>query len=354
MKKIIIYSILAILSISIVAILFSNKQKAEERVFKYDESKKVAVTVSKVIKEKLLFEKTYSGTFEPNRESKLMFELPGKIQIMNYEIGDYVSKGTVISQLDHELLKLQKEQYEIQLESLEKDLKRNKILLDEKALNLVQYEKTETAFKSAQVQLKTINEQINKSFLKAPFNGIIANKFSEIGTVTAPQLPVVLLSEVDKLRMTIQVPQNDIIFFEINEVVKIKNDLSSSDFILGRVLVISGKSDITHNYLIQIEVDNHKNEKRAGQFGYVIKEIGSISENLIIPNSSIIGSAVMPQVYTVEDNKAIIKNIEILYKNEQFTAIKSGLAYGDNVITSGFINLTNGKNILVLNSNPVK
>lgn len=350
MKKIIIWATLGLLVIATVFILFSNKKKAEQKVYRFDENGKIAVTAEAVKFGEFELDKMYNGTFEPNKESKLMFELPGRIANLNYEVGEYVSNGNVIANLDIELLKLQKEQVELQVSALESDYKRYKILLEEKAVQLVQYEKIETAYKTAQVQLKTINEQIRKSSLKAPFNGIITMKFSEIGTVTAPQMPVVQLSDVSKLRMTIQVPENEIRYFKMNESIEIKTDLSSDKIYEGKVVVISGKSDIAHNFLVQVEINNNDMQIKAGTFGYAMKKMNTIDKQISIPISALIGSSILPKVYVVQNEKAILKEIEILDRNNSSAAVKSGLKVGDIVVTSGFINLSDGKNVLVKNN----
>ncbi|MDT3741349.1 MAG: efflux RND transporter periplasmic adaptor subunit [Candidatus Kapabacteria bacterium] len=350
MKKFIIWAIIILLSGLTIFTLFSNKKKAEDKIYKFDGDRKVAVTTYEVTYEVFSTENFYTGTFEPNKDSKLMFELPGKIVKLNYEVGEYVSVGNTISSLDIELLKLQKEQAEIQLASIENDFERQKILLEEKAVQLVQFEKIETAYKTAKIQLRTLNEQINKSLLKAPFSGIIAMKFAEIGTVVAPQMPVVQLSDIHKLRLTVQVSENGIKHFKINDKISVKTELSSEKVYEGKIVVISGKSDLTHNFMVQIEVNNTNQEIKAGTFGYVLEQNNSLEKQLVIPSSAVIGSSILPQVYIVENGKAVIKKIEILDKSKDYVAIKSGLNEGDIVITSGFINLSNGKNIAVKNN----
>ena len=350
MKKFIIWAIIILLSVITIFTLFSNKKKAEDKVYKFDVNRQVAVTAYEVTYEVFSTENFYTGTFEPNKDSKLMFELPGKIVKMNYEVGEYVSVGNIISSLDIELLKLQKEQAEIQLASIENDFERQKILLEEKAVQLVQFEKVETAYKTAKIQLRTLNEQINKSLLKAPFSGIIAMKFAEIGTVVAPQMPVFQLSDIRKLRLTVQVPENGINHFKINDKISVKTELSSEKVYEGKIVVISGKSDLTHNFMVQIEVNNTNQEIKAGTFGYILEKNNSLEKQLVIPSSAVIGSSILPQVYIVENGKALVKNIEILNKSQDYVAIKSGLKEGDIVITSGFINLSDGKNIAVKNN----
>lgn len=351
MKKIIIWSFVVLIVVAIIYILFANQKRAEQKVYRYDPNRKVLVTAAKATITNFEADKVYSGSFEPYKESKLMFELPGKINNINFDIGERVGNGSIIASLDIELLKLQKEQAEVQVNSLEKDYLRYKTLLQDKAVQLVQYEKIETAYNTAIIQLKTINQQLYKSSLRAPFSGIITMKYADIGTIAAPQLPIVQLSDISKLKLTISVPETEIQFFKINDKVQVKKDINSQSIYQGNIIIIGGKSDITHNFIVQIEVDNYNNEIRAGTFGYVIKKILAKENQIVLPLQSLVGSSIKPQIYVVENNKAIIRDIEIFQKNDNYVAIRSGVKEGETVITSGFINLSNGQNVTIKQNN---
>lgn len=78
--------------------------------------------------------------------------------------------------------------------------------------------------------------------------------------------------------------------------------------------------------------------------------MSTIDKQISIPISALIGSSILPKVYVVQNEKAILKEIEILDRNNSSAAVKSGLKVGDIVVTSGFINLSDGKNVLVKNN----
>lgn len=55
-----------------------------------------------------------------------------------------------------------------------------------------------------------------------------------------------------------------------------------------------------------------------------------------------------PYIFVVDqDNKAVVKNIDIVFSNDGFIVIKSGIDEGETVITNGQLRLSNGAEVSV-------
>lgn len=105
-------------------------------------------------------------------------------------MGSSVKVGQALIQLDNSLLKLQLQSVEVQIKGLEADVKRYTVLANAEAIQGVQLEKSHLALKSANVQKATLLEQINKTTIKSPFNGIVTAKMTEEGAFAAPGMPL--------------------------------------------------------------------------------------------------------------------------------------------------------------------
>ena len=84
-------------------------------------------------------------------------------------------------------------------------------------------------------------------------------------------------------------------------------------------------------------------------FGSVLLKKDSDEKLIIIPASSVVGSNIQPQVYTVNSGKAILKNITISTRFQNKAVVSDGLTGGDVIIINGFINLFDGANVSVSN-----
>ena len=117
-------------------------------------------------------------------------------------MGSYVHQGQAIIQLDNSLLKLQLQTVDVQIEGLQDDVKRYTILTQADAVQGIQLEKAKFGLKSALVQKSTVQEQINKTTIRAPFSGVVTAKLSEVGAFAAPGVPLLQITDISILKLS--------------------------------------------------------------------------------------------------------------------------------------------------------
>lgn len=346
MKKV-LYIIIPLALIAIVVIkLKSNKEIVTDKVYQYDKEKAINVQVDTIKSELIGSEFGYSGTFEPNKETKLSAEIQGKINDVLVDIGTFVTKGQSLIQLDNSLLKLQLQSAEIQVEGLEADVKRFTVLANADAVQGVQLEKAELGLKSAKVQRATLLEQINKTTIKAPFNGVVTAKLTEEGAFAAPGVPLLQITDISVLKFTVNVSENDLSLFQLNQTFSINADAYANELLSGKATMIGSKANMGSSFPVQFIVNNTSDLRiKSGMFGKVSMKSENQKSGIIIPASAIIGTSSQPQVYKVKNGKAVLNDITIAQKIKNKTVVSKGLEEGDVIITNGFINLFNNANV---------
>jgi RND family efflux transporter MFP subunit len=346
MKKV-LYIILPLALIAIVVIkLKNNKEIVSDKVYQYDKEKAINVQVDTIKSELIGTEFAYSGTFEPNKETKLSAEIQGKINDVLVDVGTFVTKGQSLIQLDNSLLKLQLQSAEVQVEGLEADVKRFTVLANADAVQGVQLEKAELGLKSAKVQRATLIEQINKTTIKAPFNGVVTAKLTEEGAFAAPGLPLLQITDISVLKFTVNVSENDLSSFQLNQTFPIYADAYSNELLKGKTIMIGSKANMGSSFPVQFIVTNTSDLKiKSGMFGKVSMKSENQKSGIIIPASAIVGTSSQPQVYKVKNGKAMLNDITIAQKIKNKTVVSKGLEDGDVIITNGFINLFNNANV---------
>jgi RND family efflux transporter MFP subunit len=348
MKKV-LYIIIPLALIAIVVIkLKSNKEIVKDKVYQYDKEQAIHVQVDTIKSELIGAEFAYSGTFEPNKETKLSAEIQGKINDVFVDVGTFVTKGQSLIQLDNSLLKLQLQSAEVQVEGLEADVKRFTVLANADAVQGVQLEKAELGLKSAKVQRATLLEQINKTTIKAPFNGVVTAKLTEEGAFAAPGLPLLQITDISVLKFTVNVSENDLSSFQLNQTFPIYADAYSNELLTGKTIMIGSKANMGSSFPVQFIVSNTSDFRiKSGMFGKINLKSENQKSGIIIPSSGIIGSSSQPQVYKVKNGMAVLHNITIAQKIKNKTVVSKGLEEGDVMVTNGFINLFDNANITV-------
>ena len=348
LKKII--GIVAGVAITVLVVLKlkTNKEITQGKVYQYDKEQAINVQVDTSQLENVNAEFSYSGTFDPNKETKISAELQGKINAVLVDAGSVVSKGQTLIQLDNLLLKLQLQTIEVQIEGLEADVNRYTILAKAEAIQGVQLEKAELGLKSAKVQKATLLEQINKTTIKAPFSGVVTAKLSEEGAFAAPGVPLLQITDITTLKFTVNVPENELSKFKLNQSYSIVVDAYPDILLTGKATMIGSKANMGSSFPVQFTVNNTSDLKiKSGMFGKVILKSDNQEKNIIIPASAMVGSENQPQIYLIKNGKAVLQNITISKKIQNKVVVSSGLKEGDVIVTNGFINLFDGANITV-------
>lgn len=351
MKKAIIYIIVAVTLVAVVAIrLKTNKETTENRVYQYDKEQAMNVQAITLKRERITNDISYTGTFEPKKETKISADIQGKISSVLVDVGYTVRKGQALVQLDNSLLKLQLQSIEIQIEGLEVDVQRYTVLADADAIQGVQLEKTELALKSANVQKATLKEQINKTTITAPFSGIVTAKLTEVGAFAAPGIPLLQITDISSLKFTVNVPEKELSQFKINQLYTLAADAYPETVLSGKVIMAGSKANMGNSFPVQFSVSNTVDLKiKSGMFGNVQLKNDGDKKSIIIPASAIIGTNIQPQVYLVKNGKAVLQNITTSKRFQNKVEVSSGLTEGDVLITNGFINLFNGANVTISN-----
>ena len=326
--------------------LLSNKKTTENRIYQYDKEKPILVSVDTIRLQNIVDAGNYTGTFEPNKETKISADIQGKINAVLVDIGSYVSKGQTLIQLDNSLLKLQLQTVEVQIEGLEDDVKRYTILTEADAVQGVQLEKARLGLKSAKVQRATLLEQISKTSIKAPFNGVVTAKLNEEGGFAAPGVPLLQITDISTLRFTVNVPENDLVKFQNYQTYKINADVYPDISLSGKVSMIGSKANMGNSFPIQFQVANTKNLSiKSGMFGKVNLSESEQEQGILIPTSAIMEENGIAKVYVIKNGKAVLKTITTSKTIGNKTLVSSGLKEDDIIVTNGFINLFDNANI---------
>lgn len=344
--KKLLYIIIPIILIAIVVLkLKRNKEISKEKVYTYDKSQPILVKVDTVqagVYDDVI---TYSGTFEPNKETKLSAEGQGKVNAIFVELGTFVKKGEPLIQLDNSLLKLQLQNVEVQIDGLETDVKRYSILNQSDAIQGIQLEKAEQGLKTAKIQKATILEQIAKTNIRAPFDGVVTGIYCEIGSFAGPGVPLLLLTDIQHLKFTINVSESDLQIFTATNTYKVSTNIYQDDVTDGKIILIGSKANAGNSYPIQFLIKNTPDLRiKSGMMGQV--EINNSQNSVIaIQSNAITGTADKPMVYVIREGKAILTNVSISKRLKNNAIISDGINSGDVIVTSGFISLYDGANI---------
>lgn len=185
-------------------------------IFAVDTSKEPppARVVVVPVQEKMVAENTsLVGTLYFDKVSRLSTDVSGLVRYISFRLGDRVKKGTVLVRLNTnfiekeiQLIQTRIKQMDVQIENVEKNLKRYKTLYREEAASEKAYDDLRFARRKIQEDRNALTKQLEIAYLKrdksvilAPFDSIVLEKFSEVGNWVSPGSVFCRLGALDDL-----------------------------------------------------------------------------------------------------------------------------------------------------------
>jgi RND family efflux transporter MFP subunit len=349
MKRVITVSVIVVALIVLAAIkLKSNKKAVEEKIYIRDSTE--AILVSTTSPQSHTFEKSLSflGVFDALHQNNVASDGSGKLMKLLVEEGDFVRAGQTIAKLDDEMVQLQIQNVQLNIEQLKNDNARFSVLKKENAISNVEAEKVELGLKSAEVQLKQLQKQLRSTSIVAPFSGVVSKKMVDLGSMVMPGTPIVELTDISSLKLSVSVPERDILKFQKGQKVVANADVYGDVDFNGVISNIAVQADASHNFKVQSTVKNSTvNRLMAGMYGSVSLSNSKSITALSVPRKALVGSSKSPKVYVVRNGKAKLTSFNAGTSDGEYIEVVSGLNQGDRIVIKGQVNLQDNSNVKI-------
>ncbi|MDA8611817.1 efflux RND transporter periplasmic adaptor subunit [Flavobacteriaceae bacterium] len=136
-------------------------------------------------------------------------EFGGRLEQILVQEGQEVNKGTLLAIIDDAGLQDQLDQMKLQLELSKTTFERTQRLWDQKIGSEMMYLEAKTRYKTQQKQVAQMREQLSKTKIYAPFNGVIDEITARKGETVAPGMsPILRIVNLNKMYIESDVPEN--------------------------------------------------------------------------------------------------------------------------------------------------
>src|SRR6056300_445031 len=188
--------------------------------------------------------RNFPGKLLPSEQSKLAFEIPGKINIINVDIGDEVKKGQILAELDGREASAQLEQAKAKYDLAKQVLIRYKDLRSEGHISIQDLDNANSEELIAKSQYEFFKVKLEQTKLIAPFDGIIQNRFYDTGSVINGGIPIVEILSSKNVEAHISIPLKFIDKLNIGDSYNFKIGNKKSEGVLERLAPMTlGGSD---------------------------------------------------------------------------------------------------------------
>ena len=144
------------------------------------------------------------------RQNLLIYpEFAGRLIKLKVTEGQNVKKGNLLALIDDAGIKDQLDQMRLQLNLAKTTFERTQRLWDQKIGSEMMYLEAKTRYKAAQKQVSQIKQQLAKTKIYAPFNGVIDEIQARLGSNLLPGVtPVLRIVNLNSMYAESDVPEN--------------------------------------------------------------------------------------------------------------------------------------------------
>jgi len=278
----------------------------------------------------------FPGKILPLNYSKLAFEVPGKIQQVKIDIGDAVKKGDILAFLDPSEMQANLNQAQARFDLAEQALKRFQDLKSKGFISNQELDRANSEFLIAKAQVDLYSVKLEQTYIRAPFDGYIQNRFLDSGTVISPGVPILEIIDSSFVEAHVSVPSNVIEGLMEGESYSFLIGMEIFPATLKRYTKMSGQG--SDNRLCIFEFNTFIS---PGSVSYLQLRQKKIKTGAWVPLKSLSqGTQGLWNLYTVskdnnEQYKVAKEIVELIHVEGDNAYISGTISTGDMVVSGG-------------------
>ncbi|MGC1390659.1 MAG: efflux RND transporter periplasmic adaptor subunit [Bacteroidales bacterium] len=283
-----------------------------------------------------------SGTLKPFEETVLMPEVAGRVVDLNLSEGGFAKKGTLLVKLFDGDLQAQLKKSKAQLELEEQIEKRQSELMKVSGISQLDLDQTILQINSIKADIEVLVVQINKTEVRAPFDGTIGLRNVSIGAQVTSSTALATIRDVKHLKLDFSVAEK--YGSTIKPGFKVKFTVQGSDIKYDATVMATeqGIEAETRNLNVRAVVANNNTSLIPGASAHVDLRLNENNNALMVPTEAVIPQARTKQVIVAKNGKASFVTITTGIRTSSSVQVLSGINSGDTVVTTGILFLKPG------------
>ena len=284
----------------------------------------------------------FPGKLLPAEQSNLAFEIPGKINVINVDIGDAVRKGQILAELDDReataQLKQAKARYDLALQILN----RYKDLRSEGHISIQDLDNANSEELIAKSQYEFFKVKLEQTKLIAPFDGVIQNRYLDTGSVINGGIPIVEILGSKNVEAHISIPLKFIDKLIVGNFYDFTIGNKKSKGVLERLAPMTpGGSDN------RLAIFNFDTFFAPGSIAELKLSLNIEGRGTWVPIKSLSQSEQgIWAIYTINEEKVVVRDlVEILYFEGEYAYVNGTLNDGDLIVLGGAQKIIEGKSL---------
>ena len=330
-----------LIALSTIAILSSCSGGKDTSTIETKEEKPI-VKLAKVSSRPVEQIREYTATVEAEVKNNIAPASPVRIDKIFVEVGDRVSKGQKLVQMDAANLT----QLKLQLENQDIEFKRIDELYKVGGASKSEWDAAKMTLDMRQT---SYNNLLENTALLSPINGIVTARNYDNGDMYSGANPVLTVEQITPVKLKVDVSETYFTQLKKGTAVTVKLDVYGDEEFTGTVdLIYPTINATTRTFPVEIKINNRDQRVRPGMFARVTINYGT-RDNVVVPDQAIIKQAGSGDryVFVYNNGKVSYNKVELGRRMGTEYELISGVPNNSQVVIAGQARLLNGTEVEV-------
>ena len=290
---------------------------------------------------------TVAGNLLPYEETEIHPEVSGKVVRVSIVEGAFVKRGSLLVKLFDGDLQAQLNKLNIQLKIAQKTQERQEELLKIGGISQQDYDLSLLNVSTINADIQILRASINKTEIRAPFDGKIGFKNISNGAYITPTTIITTIRQVNRLKLEFSVPEKYSNLVKEGSTINFTTATSGKNYSARIVATESGITQESRSLKVLAVVEHLDKDITAGGFASVEFNLGENENAIMIPTQCIIPEARDKKVIVYKNGTADFNTVETGIRDSAKIEILKGLSIGDTIITTGLLSIKPGSSIQI-------
>jgi membrane fusion protein (multidrug efflux system) len=297
-----------------------------------------------------------TGVLSSNERTDLAANAAGRVVKTFVERGDHVLQGAILAQLDARSAALSRAEAEAnvtsaseQLKNLNADCQRYVGLLAKGAITQQEYDRQTTSChtqaateEAARARAAEAMQTVADSTIRAPFAGLVAERFVHVGDYVHADTRVVTLLVDNPLRLELTVPEANVGSVHPGLTVSFETVSLPGRVFTATVKFMGGEiREATRDLVVEAVTDNQDHALLPGMFVTAQLPVGEVTAP-VVPATALVAHMQDQSVFAVVDGHLEERVVQLGPKVGELVAVADGVKKGEQVVVSPPAGVTDG------------
>jgi HlyD family secretion protein len=204
------------------------------------------------------------------------------------------------------------------------------------------------SIQASEATMKLADRQFRDTQIRAPFDGYIEKRLVNLGELVKAQMPVIAVVRVDPLKVVAEIPEKMAPWIKDGQAVQLQVDAYPARMFEGKVSRISpAVNTATRAFPFEALVPNRDTVLKPGTFARVHIDSGKEDQVLTLPYSALQYRYGVNRVFVVDSDKLNVRELKVGDRMGERIEILSGVSAGDRVAVTDVEKLVDGAKVSV-------